>query len=207
MLPDVPVFEGLSFREPENVALLRDLKPDYLISVHFPYIIPSDILSIPTEGSLNLHPAFLPYNRGWHTPSWAIFEDTPYGATLHWMDEGVDTGDIALQEKLEVLPSDTADTLYQRVLQLEEELFRRAIPLIKQRALPRHRQPGSGTTHFKDDLKRIQELDLDCEVRVGDLIRRLRALTTNRWDEAAVYEVNGQRYRIRVEIMAEEDVL
>ncbi|MCH7600390.1 MAG: hypothetical protein IH973_11595, partial [Myxococcales bacterium] len=42
-------------------------------------------------------------------PSWAILENTPYGATLHWVEEGMDTGDIALQREVSVLPSDTAE--------------------------------------------------------------------------------------------------
>lgn len=204
LLSEHPVIEGLAFREPESVELLRELEPDYLVSVHFPYIIPSQVLSIPTVGNLNLHPAYLPYNRGWHTPSWAILEDTVYGATLHWIDEGVDTGDIALQEKIEVLPEDTAHSLYQRVLHLEEELFRKAIPLLRTKSLPRRRQEGTGTSHSKADLRKVQQLDLNQRERIGELLRRLRALTTNRWEEAAFFEVDGRRYRIRVEIRPED---
>ena len=98
LLTGVPVFEGKAFCSPTNIDQLRALHPDYILSVHFPYLIPSEILAIPAIGTLNLHPAYLPYNRGWHTPTWAIYEGTPFGATLHWVDKGVDTGDIALQE-------------------------------------------------------------------------------------------------------------
>ena len=114
---DVEVLRGAEFRAPSGIERLRAIGADYIVSVHFPYIIPPEVLAIPSIGSLNLHPAFLPYNRGWHTPSWAILEDTPYGATLHWIDEGVDTGDIAISRQLETRVSDTAHTLYQRALQ------------------------------------------------------------------------------------------
>ena len=79
--------------------MLEQLSLDYIICVHFPYIVPREILSIPKYGVTNLHPAYLPYNLGWHTPSWAILENTPIGATLHYMDECVDTGDIIHQKK------------------------------------------------------------------------------------------------------------
>jgi len=203
LLPDVPVLEGTTFRKPKGLSVLRGLGPDYIVSVHFPYIIPPEVLEIPRIGVLNLHPAYLPYNRGWHTPSWAIIEGTPYGATLHWVDEGLDTGDIALRREVPILPSDTAHTLYQRVLAAEAELFREAIPLMMSRALPRIPQTGKATTHRKEDLASIQHLDLEATAKVGDIVNLLRGLTTNRWDEAAWFEVDGVRYRIRVEIKRE----
>jgi methionyl-tRNA formyltransferase len=207
LIPDVPLIEGKIFREAAGVEKLRSLGLDYLLSVHFPYIIPQEVLDIPNIGTLNLHPAYLPYNRGWHTPTWAIWEETPYGATLHWIDdaEGVDTGAIALREQLEVLPEDTAHSLYQRVLVLEEELFRRAIPLLLSRSLP-HISQGDvkATTHLKRDIKDIQKLDLSEDIPVGYVLRRLRALTTDRWNEAAYFETDENRYYIRVGIKKEE---
>ena len=204
LLPDVPLLEGTTFRKPEGISLLNSLSPDYIVSVHFPYIIPPEVLKIPRIGALNLHPAYLPYNRGWHTPSWAIIEGSLYGATLHWMDEGLDTGDIAIRREVPVFPSDTAHTLYQRVLLVEEELFRDAIPLMMSRDLPRVPQTGKSTTHTKQDLVSIQRLDLEATAKVSDIINLLRGLTTNTWDEAAWFEVEGIKYRIRVEIKKEE---
>lgn len=206
LIPDVPLIEGKIFREAAGVEKLRSLGLDYLLSVHFPYIIPQEVLDIPHIGTLNLHPAYLPYNRGWHTPTWAIWEETPYGATLHWIDdaEGVDTGDIALHKRLEIMSEDTAHSLYQRVLALEEELFREAVPLLISRSLPRIRQDeASATTHFKRDIEAVQKLDLSEHVSVEDILRRLRALTTNRWNEAAYFETDKNRYYVRVEIKKE----
>jgi len=203
-LPGVPVFEGQAFRSPEHVARLRALRPDYLLSVHFPYMVPAEVLAIPAVGTLNLHPAYLPYNRGWHTPTWAICEGTPYGATLHWVDEGVDTGDLALQERLDIQPDETAHELYQRVLELEVNILKRAIPLMRDFKLPRVPQPTAGTGHSKKDIQSIQRLDLSASRPVAETIKLLRALTTNQWSEAAYFDLGGERYRIRVEIKKEE---
>lgn len=203
LVNDVPILRGKSFREAESIDMLKSLKPDYLLSVHFPYIIPKEVLEVPRIGALNLHPAYLPYNRGWHTPTWAILDGTPYGATLHWIDEGIDTGPIALRRPLEILPSDTAHSLYQRVLALEEELFREALPLMAGYRLPRIPQEAKGTMHTKRDIAKVQELNLQEQATIEELLTLLRALTTNKWSEAAYFVKDGVRYRVRVEIREE----
>ncbi|HSO50886.1 MAG TPA: formyltransferase family protein, partial [Acidimicrobiia bacterium] len=134
------ILVGGEFRESGGIELLRSLDLDYILGVHFPYIVPEAVLGIPRIGALNLHPALLPHNRGWHTASWAILEGTPIGATLHFMDRGVDTGDIVAQVELEVRPDDTAHTLYARLLDLEVELFRSAWPLLASGDPPRMTQ-------------------------------------------------------------------
>ena len=195
------VLVGDAFRSPRGIALLRELELDLVIGVHFPYLVPPEVLAIPREGVLNLHPAFLPWNRGWHTPSWAILDGTPIGATLHFMDAGVDSGDIVHQRPLAVLPGDTADSLYRRLRELELEVFRDAWPAIAAGTYERHPQdPESGSAHkrrelFADDVQRI---DLDAPTTARELLRRLRALTTNTPAEAAWFEADGERWRVQV---------
>lgn len=205
LLPSAtPVLRGKTFREPEGVNLLRSLLPDYLLSVHFPYVFPPEVLAIPAVGSLNLHPAYLPFNRGWHTPSWAILDGTPIGATLHWIDAGIDTGDIASQTEVGVSPGDTADTLYQRVLAAELELFERCIPALVARSLPRLPQARGGSVHTKADLSARQELRLDERTEIGALLRRLRALSTSNKTEHAYFREAGKIYRIQIAISDEK---
>jgi methionyl-tRNA formyltransferase len=207
-LEEKDVIRGNLFRQPEGVLRLRALNLDFIIGVHFPYIVPDEVLSAPQKGVLNLHPAFLPYNRGWHTPSWAILENTPVGATLHFMDAGVDTGDILHQRALEISFADTAHTLYEKLKRLEFQVFQEAWPMLTSGAYERKRQdPRQGSVHKRRDLfeSSVQKIDLQNPIPAGDLIRRLRALTTNRIDEAAYFEVNGKRYRIQVNIQEEPE--
>ena len=208
-LPDLPasqVLQGAAFRTSAGRELLASLDLEYIVAVHFPYIFPSEVLSVPRIGVLNLHPAFLPYNRGWHTASWAILEGSPIGATLHFMDEGVDTGDVVHQRRIEVEPDDTADSLYQRLKRLELEVFREAWPSLEGGTVHRTPQPqGHGVTHAKADLLKpdVQRIDCDATVRAGDLLRKLRGLTTNDVAEAAWFEADGARYRVQVSIHRE----
>jgi methionyl-tRNA formyltransferase len=198
-LPTQDILVGSDFRQAEGLARLRLLGLDYIIAVHFPYIFPPEALSLPRIGVLNLHPAFLPYNRGWHTPSWAILDGTPIGATLHFMDEGVDTGDIIHQKQIDILPGDTAHSLYHRVKRLELTVFEEAWTLIRMNNPPRNSQTlTEGTIHKRRDLTPVQPIDLDRSTTARDVLRHLRGLTTNRWDEAAYFEQDGERYRVQV---------
>jgi len=202
--PEVPViWSGRRLSEAEMETLMR-LRLDYLLSVHYPYVFSEDVLRVARIGGLNLHPAYLPWNRGWHTPSWAIIEGTPMGATLHWMVRDVDAGDIAFQTRVDPEPHDTAHSLYQKVLRAEIRLLADAIPAMKAGTVPRRQTSESGTFHVKKDLEAIRRMDLNKKCRVGDVIDLLRALTTNQPSEAAYFETNGRRYRVRIEIVPED---
>jgi len=198
------ILRGSDFRAEAGKNLIKSLNPDYIICVHFPYIVPKEILEIPKEGVLNLHPAYLPYNRGWHTPTWAIFEGTPYGATLHFMDEGVDTGDIVHQKKIDILPTNTADTLYERVKNLEFDVFKESWESLVCKNYSRKHQTKTATVHKKSDIESIQCIDLKKEIKAEELIKHLRALTTNDIKESAYYCVKGKKYRIQVNIFEDD---
>ncbi len=202
------VYEGKQFLEGVSVEEMRGMALDFIILVHLQLKLPKVILDIPRKGVLNLHPAFLPDNRGWHTPSWAILNQTRFGATLHFMSEGIDEGDIVHQRETPVEASDTADTLYQRALELELEVFREAWSGLVSNQYSRTRQPeGDWPAHRKRDLaaQEIQKVEMEEQVRAGELIRRLRALTTNRIEEACYFEQNSQKYRIQVSIVPVAD--
>lgn len=202
-LDDDHVVYGTRFRRDEGLQLMRQLDLDYVVGIHFPYIVPPEVLELPREGVLNLHPAYLPFNRGWHTPSWALLEQTPIGATLHFMDAGVDSGDILAQKRVEPTPADTANRLYQRVKRAEFELFRESWPRLIAGELPRQPQdPNAGTTHKKEELLSDEQrkIDLDATTTADALLRKLRAHTTSDPDEACFFEQDGKRYRVRVEV-------
>lgn len=199
-LKDDLIFTGDTFKEFHNKQILIDLELDYIFGIHFPYIIPKDILDIPTIGFLNLHPAFLPFNKGWHTPTWAIVDKTPYGATLHFMTEALDEGDIVHQKELTISQKDTADALYQKVLNLEEEVFVEAFEQLIAKRPKRISQKEQGTSHNKKDLRAIQEINLKEEKNPLDIIDQLRALTTNNKSEAAYFQVDGKKIGIQVQL-------
>lgn len=139
---------------------------DLLLSVHWPHIFRTRVLTRFREGCLNLHNAYLPWNRGAHACSWAILDGTPHGASLHWIDEGLDTGDIFYQEQLTILPTDTADSLYQRTADLEVEVFKHGMKFFLEGDRTRIPQTGRGSFHNKKDLELMKRALTTNDLRV-----------------------------------------
>ena len=107
----------------DQLRIIKNVEPDYIISCGYQHIVPESILTIPTKGCLNLHPAYLPYNRGANPNVWSIIEGTPAGVTLHYMDPGIDTGDIVARRKVETAFSDSGKDLHKRLEDAQLELF------------------------------------------------------------------------------------
>jgi methionyl-tRNA formyltransferase len=197
------VFRACQLDDPATIEFLRGLRLDYIVSVHFPYILRRPVLDLARRGVLNLHPSYLPYNRGWHTPTWAILDGTPAGASLHFVDESLDTGDVVCRRQIDIDPADTAHTLYLKLKVLEVEVFKQGWREIRNgcpTAIPQ--SSDQATVHRRQSLfdPAVQRIDLDAVLPTSELLRRLRALTTNRLEEAA-YFVNGDRkYRVQVTI-------
>lgn len=103
----IPVYIIRNMRDAAVYTLFKNLMPDVACVACFPYLIPPDILTVPKHGFLNLHPSLLPAYRGPEPLFWILRNDDwdNCGVTLHWMDEGLDTGDILSQRPF-VLPSD-----------------------------------------------------------------------------------------------------
>jgi len=80
---------------------ITKVQPDVLVTCHFNYIIPKQILDIPKLGSINLHPSLLPKYRGQSPQHWSILNnDKYYGLSVHFMKSKVDTGNILFQKKI-----------------------------------------------------------------------------------------------------------
>jgi methionyl-tRNA formyltransferase len=91
---------------------LKNYGVDLILNVHSLYLIRKEILCVPTIGSFNLHPGPLPEYAGLSAPSWAIYHGARrYAVTLHWMDTGIDTGDIAFTAPVPISRQDTGLTL------------------------------------------------------------------------------------------------
>ena len=140
-----------SVRSPDLAAQLRSADVDLLVNVHSLFLIHPFVLAAPKIGSFNLHPGPLPEYAGLNAPSWAIYRgESSHGVTLHWMDEGIDTGPIAWRTRF---PIDGADT----GLSLSAKCVRNGVPLVLRlatvaakdpQAIPREDQELSRRAYF-----------------------------------------------------------
>lgn len=97
----------------ESIELLKSMNIDFIFSFQYDQIIGKNILSIPKYGAINLHFAPLPKYRGVSPIAWALINgEEEFGVTIHYMDQGVDTGDIISQTKFSISEIKTARELY-----------------------------------------------------------------------------------------------
>jgi len=134
-----------------SVSELDDF--DLIVSFGFRYIIKESLLSKLPQPIINLHIAYLPYNRGAHPNFWAFFDGTPSGVTIHLVDKGIDTGDILFQRIVKF--SENEDTFilsYKRLIDEIEMLFIDNVEAIVNMTFKSSPQVGQGTFHKLKDL-------------------------------------------------------
>jgi len=203
--PDA-LLDGSRLSDPDVFGRLRDLRPEMGVSAFFGYLLRREILDLFPRGVINLHPALLPYNRGAHPNAWSILDGTPAGATIHMVDERIDTGDILAQRAVAADPTDTAETLYRKLEEACIGLFADSWPAIRTGSLPRRSQsPSCGTFHRVRDLERLAEIDPEASYPAGRLIDLIRAQTFPPYGGAFVRR-NGRKIYLRMELLDEESL-
>ena len=124
---------------------------DFIVSYGYRYILKKDILDKFPYKAINFHISLLPWNRGADPNLWSFLEDTPKGVTIHYLDYGIDTGDILAQQEVNYVPEDTLRTSYERLSNTIEELFRRVWPNIRSGKQKSISQPKGGSYHRLSD--------------------------------------------------------
>lgn len=94
-------------------VLLKEAGPD-LIALGNVRIIKPQIICLAPRGCLNIHPGLLPAVRGAFPQAWSLLKDQPFGCTAHFIDSGVDTGPIVLQERIDIYRSDSLQRIVER---------------------------------------------------------------------------------------------
>lgn len=157
--PDHPLIDWLRAQGDTVIATSAALEPefcernpaDFLLSFGYGHIVRREVLQYFAERAVNLHPSILPWNRGQDPNFWSFVDQTPKGVTLHFMDEGVDTGDIIAQQSMPVLAGDTLRTTYDRLQQMMPALLQQHWPQIRRGCCPRRPQAGRATFHRRAD--------------------------------------------------------
>lgn len=141
--------EPKKLNSPEFVEVIRKAAPDYVISGYYSRIFKDQILSIPPKGCINIHPTGLPRFRGL-SPYFThiLFGDTRNYITMHWLNPGIDTGDIIAQASVEILPDDTGFTCGHRLTEAGGQMFKENWPLVKEGKAPHVKQDESIASVF-----------------------------------------------------------
>jgi methionyl-tRNA formyltransferase len=200
------IVEARALADAATVRALADLRPDIGVSAMFGYILKPDVLDVAPRGCVNIHLALLPFNRGAYPNVWSIVERTPAGVSIHYMDAGVDTGDVVAQREVPVTAVDTGQTLYERLEREALELFTETWPSIRDARAPRVPQdPLAGTAHRLRDVDAIDAIDLGRRYTARTLIDIIRARTFPPY-RGAYFEEAGRRTFLRLQLLREEDL-
>ncbi len=133
-----------------------------MVSYGYRHIIRKNILDIFQGKAINLHISYLPWNRGADPNFWSFVEDTPKGVTIHYLDEGVDTGDIIYQKEMEFdLSRETLATSYEKLQAEIQDLFKKNWLNIKSVNNQRRKQVGKGSAHKIKDKEALSHLLTD----------------------------------------------
>ena len=108
-----PVFQPRTLRDGGEDANMQALAPELIVVVAYGCILPASVLQAPRYGCINLHVSLLPKYRGSAPVQWAVLNgDTETGVSIMQMDEGLDTGDVLVCEKMAIGPEETSGELF-----------------------------------------------------------------------------------------------
>jgi methionyl-tRNA formyltransferase len=143
----IPVLQPANVNASDTVLAIRELHPDLLLSIAYNQILRAPARVVAPLGALNIHAGKLPWYRGRNVINWALINgESEIGVTAHFMDDGIDTGDILLQRSVPVDWCDTYGDVLQRVVAAVPGLVLESLDLIAAGNPPRRPQrhlPGS----------------------------------------------------------------
>ena len=161
----------------EEYQEIINLKPDLIITCAYGQIIPNEILNLPRLGCINVHASLLPKLRGGAPIHRAIIDGhKKTGITIMYMNSKMDEGDIISQEEVEILDTDTASTLHDKLKILGKDLLLRTLPSIINKTNDRIVQNHSEATYAFTIKKEDEKLDFnDTKKQVYNKIRGLNS--------------------------------
>jgi methionyl-tRNA formyltransferase len=124
---NIPQVKPTKHRDPEFLKQLRALDADLYVVVAYK-ILPLEVISIPRLGAFNVHASLLPKYRGAAPLNWAIMNgETETGITTFLLEQGIDTGNILLQERTYIGPNETAGELHDRLMAIGARVAKQTI--------------------------------------------------------------------------------
>ena len=189
----LPVVQPLKMKDPVFLETLRGWAPDLIVVTAFGRILPPVVLDLPSKGCVNVHGSLLPKYRGAAPIQWAIINgDTETGITTMLMDPGMDTGPMLMQERLTILPHETAGELGARLAPVGGRLLTETIRgLLDGSVKP---IPQNSALATLAPLLKKEDGALDWRSNPTSLVNRVRGLTP--WPGAYTYH-GEERWLIR----------
>lgn len=129
----IPYYPVANVNTQEFIEWLSSFDADLFISMSFNQILKKEILKASKKGFINCHAGALPFYKGRNPLNWVLINgEKEFGITVHYIDEGIDTGDIILQKKYEIKDNDNYSTLLDKAIQECALLLAESVELIEE---------------------------------------------------------------------------
>jgi methionyl-tRNA formyltransferase len=193
----IPVFTPKTLKTPEATALFASHQADVAVVVAYGKLLPKAILDAPELGCLNLHGSLLPRWRGAAPIQRAVMAgDAETGVMVMRMEEGLDTGPVAMVEKMAVGPDTTSGEVHDRLMLLGADLMARALAALSRGALGFTPQTEAGVTYAHKIDK--AEARIDWSKPASDIHNLVRGLTPF---PGAFFEADSGQGLTRVKVL------
>jgi len=175
---DVPFFTERNVNDPAFVARVRGLAPDLQVSMSFDQIFHRPLLEAAPSGMINCHAGALPFYRGRNILNWALINgEDRFGVTVHYVDPGIDTGDIIVQRFSPISDADTYATLLEAATRLCAEALYEAVTAIRDGQATRTPQASLHPVGFYCSRRRPGDEWVDWQWSSERIYNLIRALT------------------------------
>ncbi|MGA2288326.1 methionyl-tRNA formyltransferase [Bradyrhizobium sp.] len=192
----IPVLTPGTLKTPEALEHFRALNADAAVVVAYGMILPQAILDTPTLGCFNLHASLLPRWRGAAPINRAIMAgDAETGVMVMKMDAGLDTGDVAMAERIAITDAMTASDLHDALSRLGGDLMVRAIGALERGTLQLKRQSEEGVSYAAKIEKAEARIDWNKPARA--VLRHIHGLSPfpGAWCEIPI---EGEPVRVKI---------
>lgn len=190
---DIPVFQPVSLKDGSAMDVIGQLKPELIVVAAYGRILPSDILSYPAKGCINVHSSLLPKLRGAAPINWAVINgETETGVTIMHMAQELDAGDIIAQVKTPIDPDETVESVHDRLAQLGGNLLAEVVEQISQGKAVRTPQEHEKATYAPMLSRALSPIDWTQSAKaIHDKIRGLSP-----WPAASTDVISGESIKI-----------
>ena len=189
---EITVLQPERARDEAFVEELRTYNADVIVVVAFGQILPASIINMPKYGCVNVHASLLPKYRGASPIQWAVIDGCEYsGVTTMKMDEGLDTGDILMVEKVKLDVKETGGSLFDRLSDVGANLLVKTLEGLEAGSITPVKQDDSESTYVKMLHKSFGKMDFNKSA--AELERLIRGL--NPWPSAFTY-IDGKMLKI-----------
>lgn len=173
---NIYLYENNNINTDEFIDKIKNMNPNLIVSVNFNQIIGKEIINIPNKGCINTHASSLPKYRGRAPLNWAIINgEKKTGVTVHYIDEGVDTGDIILQKEIAIKKDDYIKDILNKVKNNYPVIVNKAINQIKKGQV--NSKPQNNKEGFYCGKRNPKDGKIDWEQSAKDIYNLIRAVS------------------------------